>query len=160
MAPRVVLLSALAAAAAALCDDVAQSSGFVNLTTGDKHLFFWSFESRSDPATDPIILWMTGGPGCSSEVALFGENGPCQVNDAGTDTTLNPYSWNNNATLIYIDQPVGTGFSYGTRHDHDEKGVAADMVDFLCQFWAVTKRHGAVKVHSLCAQRGARVLLN
>jgi cathepsin A (carboxypeptidase C) len=47
---------------------------------------------------------MTGGPGCSSEVALFGENGPCQVNTAGTNTTSNPYSWNSNANLLYIDQ--------------------------------------------------------
>ena len=38
--------------------------------------------------TDPLLLWMTGGPGCSSEVALFGENGPCHVNANGTGTTL------------------------------------------------------------------------
>eukprot|EP00657_Telonema_sp_P-1_P005590 TRINITY_DN23072_c0_g1_i1.p1 TRINITY_DN23072_c0_g1~~TRINITY_DN23072_c0_g1_i1.p1 ORF type:complete len:281 (-),score=70.93 TRINITY_DN23072_c0_g1_i1:143-985(-) len=78
---------------------------------------------------------MTGGPGCSSEVALFGENGPCTVNAAGTDTVTNPYSWNSNASLIYIDQPAGTGFSYGTGMDHDEVGVATDMYDFLQQFF-------------------------
>ena len=103
----------------AICDGVAQYSGFTNLTTGDKHYFSWAFESRNDPATDPVILWMTGGPGCSSEVALFGENGPCKVNEDGTATTPNPYSWNNNATLIYVDQPTGTGFSYGENKDHD-----------------------------------------
>ena len=81
------------------------------------------------------MLWMTGGPGCSSEVALFGENGPCKVSTDGTSTTINPYSWNKNATMIYIDQPTGTGFSYGTGFDHDEVGVAADMYDFLQQFF-------------------------
>eukprot|EP00494_Astrolonche_serrata_P030904 UN31172 len=78
---------------------------------------------------------MTGGPGCSSEVALFGENGPCKVNKNGTDTTLNTYSWNSQANLLYIDQPAGTGFSYGTGMDHDEEGVATDMYDFLQQFF-------------------------
>jgi len=77
---------------------------------------------------------MTGGPGCSSEVALFGENGPCTVNAEGTATTTNPHSWNSNANLLYIDQPTGTGFSYGTGLDHNEVGVANDMYDFLQQF--------------------------
>ena len=94
------------------------------------------FESRNNPATDPLVLWMTGGPGCSSEVALFGENGPCSVGPLGEDTHINPYSWNSNASLLYIDQPSGTGFSYplsGT--DAGEAGVARDMYDFLQQFF-------------------------
>ena len=79
---------------------------------------------------------MTGGPGCSSEVALFGENGPCSVNDAGDGTLPNAFSWNSRANLLYVDQPTGTGFSYGRDKDHDEAGVAADMYDFLQQFYA------------------------
>lgn len=117
-----------------ICDTVKQYSGYFKLTTGDKNYFYWSFESRHNPSTDPVVLWMTGGPGCSSEVALFGENGPCKVNANGTDTIPNPYSWNSNATVIYIDQPAGTGFSYGSGMDHDEVGVANDMYDFLQQF--------------------------
>ena len=118
-----------------ICDSVKQYSGYYKLTTGDKNYFYWSFESRSKPDADPVVLWMTGGPGCSSEVALFGENGPCKVNADGTDTISNPYSWNSNATVIYIDQPAGTGFSYGSGMDHDEVGVANDMYDFLQQFF-------------------------
>ena len=72
------------------------------------------FESRRTPSTDPILLWLTGGPECSSELALFTENGPCKVNSEGTDTTNNPYSWNTQANLLYIDQPPGTGFSTGS----------------------------------------------
>ena len=107
-----------------LCDTVKQYSGYYKLTTGDKHYFYWMFESRSKPSTDPVLLWMTGGPGCSSEVALFGENGPCKVNGEGIGTERNPYSWNTNANLIYIDQPTGTGFSYGSGHIFGEEGVA------------------------------------
>lgn len=118
-----------------LCDTVKQYAGYFDLTTGNKHYFYWFFESRNDPAHDPIILWMTGGPGCSSTVALFTENGPCTVNQLGTKTIQNPYSWNSNASVIYIDQPVGTGFSYGTGLDDTEAGVSRDMYDFLQQFF-------------------------
>eukprot|EP00966_Prymnesium_polylepis_P202097 4682012-Prymnesium_polylepis.1 len=86
-------------------------------------------------------MWLTGGPGCSSEVALFGENGPCSVNADGTDTISNPYSWNSRANLLYVDQPTGTGFSYGTGLDHNEKGVAADLYAFLQAFF---KAHAAL----------------
>ena len=127
-----------------ICDkNVNQTAGYYRLTTGlDKHYFYWSFESRNKPETDPVVLWMTGGPGCSSEVALFGENGPCKVNADGTDTINNPYSWNSNATVIYIDQPTGTGFSYGTGFDHNEDGIATDMYNFLQHFF---KSHGKLQ---------------
>lgn len=85
---------------------------------------------------------MTGGPGCSSEVALFGENGPCSVNADGTGTIPNNYSWNTKANVLYIDQPTGTGFSFGTGLDHDEAGVARDMYDFLQQFF---KAHSSLQ---------------
>jgi len=66
---------------------------------------------------------------------LFAENGPCSVNEDGTDTVPNPYSWNSNASIIYLDQPAGTGFSYGT-HDTNEDTVSDDMYDFLTEFFA------------------------
>jgi cathepsin A (carboxypeptidase C) len=119
------------------------------LTTGDKHYFYWSFESRNDPANDPVVLWMTGGPGCSSEVALFGENGPCHVTADGSSTTKNPYSWNSNATLIYIDQPAGTGFSYGSGMDHNEVQVANDMYDFLQQFMKAHPKLAALPFYAV-----------
>eukprot|EP00754_Rhynchopus_humris_P039951 Rhum_TRINITY_DN23025_c0_g1::Rhum_TRINITY_DN23025_c0_g1_i1::g.176870::m.176870 len=120
-----------------LCDpQVKQYTGYHKLDTGDKHYFYWAFESRHVPATDPFVLWMTGGPGCSSELALFEENGPCKVNNDSSGTTPNPYGWNNNATLLYVDQPTGTGFSYGWARDTSSQiGVANDMYDFLQLFF-------------------------
>ena len=122
-----------------LCDPaVQQYSGYFKLSTGtaiaQKEYFYWMFEARHQPASAPLLLWMTGGPGCSSAVALFGENGPCHVSADGTNTTLNPYSWTEAANVVYIDQPAGTGFSYGLGMDHNESTVAADMYDFLQQF--------------------------
>ena len=61
----------------------------VNKTHG-VNLFYWFFESRNDPATDPLVVWLTGGPGCSSELALLLENGPFVINGSATPV-LNPY---------------------------------------------------------------------
>ncbi|KAF4670820.1 hypothetical protein FOL47_001827 [Perkinsus chesapeaki] len=72
-----------------LCDpSVAQFAGYFDAGPG-KSYFFWFFESRTDPKNDPTVMWLTGGPGCSSQLALLGENGPCTVNKDGTDTIPN-----------------------------------------------------------------------
>lgn len=68
------------------------------------------FQSRSKPNIDPLAIWLTGGPGCSGEIALVWENGPYILNDDLT-LTKNKYSWNNFANLVYVDQPKGTGYS-------------------------------------------------
>src|SRR5258708_31411775 len=69
------------------------------------------FESRTAPTDAPLILWLNGGPGCSSSTGLLGELGPCRlVNDH--NTTHNPYSWNTHANIIFLDQPVNVGYSY------------------------------------------------
>lgn len=115
-----------------LCDpSVKQYSGYLDIAE-DKHLFFWLvvfvyvqiaiktltrcqlrfFESRNAPAEAPLILWLNGGPGCSSSTGLLFELGPCAVANEGRNLTSNPYSWNTNANIIFLDQPVNVGYSY------------------------------------------------
>jgi len=140
------LVSVAACAAAGLkdypvngvCDTTVKSmSGYYSVDKDelDKNYFFWLFESRSNPSTDPLVIWLTGGPGCSSQLALLSENGPCKVSEDGLSTYNNPYSWNSNANIMWIDQPAGVGFSYGTKNDKDEADVAEDMYQFLQEFF-------------------------
>jgi len=115
--------------------DVVQHFGYINVNaTHNANLFYWLFESQNKPSTDPLVLWMTGGPGCSSELALFFENGPYTV-DANENLIPNPYGWNTFANLLYVDQPVGTGFSYAdSDYVHDEAHVGVEMYTFLVKF--------------------------
>lgn len=67
-------------------------------------------ESRNDPSTSPTSIYLGGGPGITS---LDGMSGfPCFINPDSNSTTLNEYSWSKNVNILYIDQPVGTGFTY------------------------------------------------
>jgi carboxypeptidase C (cathepsin A) len=114
-----------------LCDpNVKQYTGYFSIKGTNKKYFFWFFESRSNPASAPTVAWLTGGPGCSSMLALFGENGPCTINKDGKTTELNNYSWTRNANMFWIDQPPGTGFSEGDA-DSGEEEVSVDMLGFL-----------------------------
>lgn len=79
----------------------------------EMNMFFWFFEARNSPETAPLATWFNGGPGCSSMIGLFEENGPCKFEPGATEPSLNPNSWNEYANMLYIDQPIGTGFSYG-----------------------------------------------
>ncbi|AEO67394.1 uncharacterized protein THITE_2144774 [Thermothielavioides terrestris NRRL 8126] len=96
-------------------------SGYVNLPANadegrlyDIHTFFWFFEARINPHYAPLSLWLQGGPGAPSLLGALSENGPCFVARDSKHTVLNPWSWNNEVNMLYIDQPVQTGFSYDT----------------------------------------------
>lgn len=82
------------------------------LDVGSKHIFFWYFESQSKPSEDPLLLWLTGGPGGSGMIGLMQELGPCLINENGDGTVYNEYGWSKNANIIFVDQPAGVGFSY------------------------------------------------
>jgi cathepsin A (carboxypeptidase C) len=111
-------------------------SGLVTVNDKGGDMFYWWFESRNDTANDPLVLWLTGGPGCSSEIALFIENGPYKFLDDNKTMVGNPYSWNSNANLLYVDQPIGTGFSNpnGSRLDRHEEQIADHMFTFMSRF--------------------------
>ena len=75
--------------------------------------FFWYFEARHNPKTAPLAIYLSGGPGePSSKAAVSSESGPCYVNPDGNSTSINPWSFNEHVNMLYIDQPVQTGFSY------------------------------------------------
>jgi len=129
-----------------ICDpSVKQSAGYLKANAFSNY-FFWLFESKSAPATDPLIMWLSGGPGCSSQLALFGENGPCTVSEDGSSTKLNPSSWHMNANVMWVDQPAGVGFTTGLG-TFDEAGVADNMYTFLQGFFEAFPQYQKSEFH-------------
>ncbi|CAI0464506.1 unnamed protein product [Linum tenue] len=95
-------------------------TGYIGVGEAEElQLFYYFVKSERNPEEDPLLLWLTGGPGCSSFSGLAYEVGPFRFQQAeynGTLPTLvyNPNSWTKVASMIFIDSPVGTGFSYAT----------------------------------------------
>ncbi|KAF8102319.1 hypothetical protein N665_0198s0032 [Sinapis alba] len=118
-------------------EELAHHAGYYNLpNTKSSRLFYFFFESRNN-ITDPVVIWLTGGPGCSSSLGLFTENGPFTLTE-DLSLSRNEYSWNQVSNIIYVDQPVGTGFSTISDTDvlrHDETGVSNDLYNFLQAFF-------------------------
>ncbi len=85
---------------------------------GVKFAHYWFVTSQNNPATDPVVLWLNGGPGCSSMDGLFIEQGPLLFDGTYTNgipnLQANPQSWNRVANMLYIEAPVGVGFSFST----------------------------------------------
>ncbi|KAJ8449765.1 hypothetical protein Cgig2_001421 [Carnegiea gigantea] len=78
-----------------------------------RNLFYYLVEAETNPASKPLVLWLNGGPGCSSVGAgAFTENGPFRP--SGDVLLKNDYSWNQEANMLYLESPVGVGFSYST----------------------------------------------
>ncbi|GJN87394.1 hypothetical protein Rhopal_000343-T1 [Rhodotorula paludigena] len=119
----------------ALCDTSSkQYSGYLDIAD-DAHLFYWFFESRSKtPEKDPLVLWLNGGPGCSSTTGLLFELGPCAVANGGLNTTFNPHSWTESANVIFLDSPVQVGYSYGSKTVSNSQDTAEDVYAFLQLF--------------------------
>lgn len=92
------------------------------------------FESRNDPKNDPVVLWLNGGPGCSSMTGLFLELGPATI-DKNIKVVNNPHAWNTNASVLFLDQPVNTGFSYGGGSVSDTVAAAKDVYALLTLFF-------------------------
>ncbi|RDL39294.1 Carboxypeptidase Y-like protein A [Venustampulla echinocandica] len=115
-------------------DTVKQYSGYLDDEENDKHLFYWFFESRNDPKNDPVILWLNGGPGCSSLTGLFLELGPSSL-DKNLKLHSNPYSWNANASVIFLDQPVNVGYSYSGSSVSNTVAAGKDVYALLTLFF-------------------------
>ncbi|OIT23151.1 PREDICTED: serine carboxypeptidase-like [Nicotiana attenuata] len=121
----------------ATVQDLGHHAGYFRLLhTKAARMFYFFFESRSNK-NDPVVIWLTGGPGCSSELALFYENGPFKLSD-NMSLVWNDFGWDKVSNLIYVDQPTGTGFSYSTVDSdirNSETGVSNDLYDFLQEFF-------------------------
>lgn len=115
-------------------------SGFLTVNKAyDSNLFFWFFSARTGSANAPVLLWLQGGPGGSSLFGLFTEHGPFSI-DSSLHMLPRNYSWNSNHNVLYIDNPVGTGFSFtknAAGYARNQTDVGRDLYNALVQFFVM-----------------------
>ncbi|CAI9786755.1 unnamed protein product [Fraxinus pennsylvanica] len=115
-------------------------TGYIGVGDNDEvQLFYYFIESENNYKTDPLVLWMMGGPGCSGLFNIFFDIGPLTFDVENFDGSLpsillNPNSWTKVANIIFIDAPVGTGFSYANNsqgYSSSDTKSAKDIYTFL-----------------------------
>ena len=99
-------------------------SGYLDTLIDGNKLFYVYYPSQSEnPSKDPVILWLNGGPGCSSLFGMLNEVGPVVTDHFSGVFKYNNYSWNMNANLVFIEQPAGVGFSIAKNISHEWNDV-------------------------------------
>ncbi|XP_038699688.1 serine carboxypeptidase-like 17 [Tripterygium wilfordii] len=115
-------------------------TGYIGVGESEEsQLFYYFVKSGRSPTLDPLVLVLTGGPGCSALSPFFYVNGPlmfdyAHFNGSLPPLELSPYSWSQNANIIYVDAPAGTGFSYSTTKDNyyvDDHKIVKVFYQFL-----------------------------
>jgi carboxypeptidase C (cathepsin A) len=91
-------------------------SGYIDVSApnekaGTRQMFYWFVESQADPKKDPVMLWTNGGPGCTGLGGFLSEQGPFRAADGGKSLKINEFTWTKLANMVFIEQPVGVGFS-------------------------------------------------
>ncbi|KAG2635508.1 hypothetical protein PVAP13_2NG360400 [Panicum virgatum] len=114
-----------------------QYSGYVTVDEKNgRALFYYFVEATNDAATKPLLLWLNGGPGCSSlGYGAMIELGPFRINSDNKTLSRNENAWNNEANVLFLESPAGVGFSYSnTSSDYSKSGdqrTAEDAFVFL-----------------------------
>ncbi|KAF8029922.1 hypothetical protein BT93_E2360 [Corymbia citriodora subsp. variegata] len=116
-----------------------QYAGYITVDEKqERALFFYFAEAEADPASKPLVLWLNGGPGCSSlGVGAFCEHGPFKP--SGDVLLKNDYSWNKEANMLYLESPVGVGFSYSVNNTY-YNSVDDEMTEYKERDLFITER--------------------
>lgn len=101
-------------------------------------LFFWHYQNRHIEGRQRTVIWLNGGPGCSSMDGNLMEVGPYRVLEGGR-LAYNNGSWDQYSNLLFVDSPVGTGFSFVDTDSylHELPEVATQFVTFLQHFFKI-----------------------
>ncbi|CAG9784174.1 unnamed protein product [Diatraea saccharalis] len=123
--------------------NVSSHSGFLTVDAGkNTNLFFWYFPVADKPLNaTPWIVWLQGGPGASSLAGLFLEIGPFQYDK---ELKLRNSSWSKEYSLLFIDNPVGAGYSFTESNDgyvHNMDECSEQLYGALQQFLEIFPEH-------------------
>ncbi|PIA61740.1 hypothetical protein AQUCO_00200021v1 [Aquilegia coerulea] len=118
-------------------------TGYLPINSTSKSAMFYAYYEAQQPISPlpqtPILIWLQGGPGCSSMIGNFYELGPWRVTSSAV-LKPNPGAWNNLFGLLFIDNPIGTGFSIAETPEEipkDQETVGKHLFIAICKFVAL-----------------------
>ncbi|CAD8109286.1 unnamed protein product [Paramecium primaurelia] len=112
-------------------------SGYLKANNeGTAQFHYMFYPAPVDSLKKPVILWLNGGPGCSSLQGAFNENGPFVFKAGTAEFEMNQYSWTNFANMLYIESPITVGFSYGPQGDQSDESTAKYNINALIDFFS------------------------
>ncbi|XP_048847470.1 retinoid-inducible serine carboxypeptidase [Brienomyrus brachyistius] len=115
-------------------EPASESWGYVDVREG-AHMFWWLYYGSGGNFKElPLVMWLQGGPGGSScGFGNFEEIGPLDRDLKPRNTT-----WVKAASMLFVDNPVGTGYSYTDNNGFakDVATVAEDMMVLLKSFFS------------------------
>ncbi|XP_039030435.1 serine carboxypeptidase-like 44 isoform X2 [Hibiscus syriacus] len=116
-----------------------QFSGYIDVDPeAGRSLFYYFVEAENDPKNQPLTIWLTGGPGCSSVGDSFVGVGPFITTNDARGLERNPHAWNNVSNILFIDSPVGAGWSYSNTSDDyivGDHSTNNDLVTFILKWF-------------------------
>jgi len=123
-------------------EDVESYSGFLTVDKPNNgNMFFWFFPAEENPETAPVVIWLQGGPGGSSMFGALKLHGPIITTVDGNNqlsgVEKNPYSWGRKHNMLYIDNPVGAGFSFSDKMPETQMEVTNNLYEFLQQWYTL-----------------------
>ncbi|XP_047336729.1 serine carboxypeptidase-like 40 [Impatiens glandulifera] len=115
-----------------------QYGGYIKVNpTFDTSLYYY-FVEANHPSKEslPLLLWLNGGPGCSSiGYGAMEELGPFRVKSDGKTLFYNRFAWNQVANVLFLESPAGVGFSYtNNKSEYNNTGdklTADESYNFL-----------------------------
>ncbi|XP_022212841.2 retinoid-inducible serine carboxypeptidase-like [Drosophila obscura] len=164
-----LLIAAVAALCLALCSFGSvnarqgygpgeQDWGFVDVRTG-AHMFYWLYYTTANVSSyteRPLAIWLQGGPGASSTgYGNFEELGPLKL-----DGSYREWNWAKDMNVMFIDNPVGSGFSYvdnSSYYTTTNKQIALDLVELMKGFYENHPEFKAVPLHIFCESYGGKM---
>lgn len=124
--------------------EVEPTTGYIDIfpedQNGKNRMFYWLFNPENGNKKAPLVIYINGGPGCASTRGAFTHVGPISVHKYNKDKKIaakNPYGWNKKNYLLFIDQPIGVGFSTSTsERESREKGeLKRQFMKFISRFF-------------------------
>ncbi|XP_019877969.2 retinoid-inducible serine carboxypeptidase [Aethina tumida] len=134
-----------------------QEWGFVEVRD-NAHIFYWLYLTTAavnNVTEKPLVIWLQGGPGASSTgYGNFAELGPLDV-----DLKERNFTWVKNYNVLFVDNPVGTGFSYveNDAYATTNRQIAIDFVEFLKGFYKQNPIFVDTPLYIFCESYGGKM---